>query len=137
MVYENCLIYGPYKRKDCRYIVIIKWPNGHFQTVSYPKYCMEKLLNKYLLESEEVHHIDENLDNNDISNFEVKDKTEHIRDHRLKYIDDKEVSCFWCNKKFVLTPKQQSYRTRNQNKDRAGPFCSKRCCGLFGRNQQN
>ena len=137
--YSDYKVYGPYRRKtDNRYHVIAIDKEGKRKTISYPKYLMEMHLNRYLLRSEEVHHIDENVTNNDLSNLEVKDGAEHKRLHKTKYFNNIIVKCIWCNKQITLTPKQQSTRTREiRRKNVNGPFCSKSCSGKYGAYIQN
>lgn len=45
---------------------------------------MEDYLQRPLLKTEEVHHKDENPENNDISNLEVLNKNEHLKLHGEK-----------------------------------------------------
>lgn len=133
--YENCKVLGPYKRKDGRMHVCIQIGVKNWITVSYPKFWMEKHLGRYLTNDEHVHHKDENSANNDPSNFELRQRSEHLSEHGTKYVNDEEVICFWCEKKFKLNPKRQSIRFRDQNRDKVGPFCSRRCSGLYGQSQ--
>ena len=45
-VYKDCKLYGPYNSgKDGRLRCVIAYPNGRKQTLSYPKYLIEKHLN--------------------------------------------------------------------------------------------
>ena len=107
-------------------------------TVSFPRIIMENYLGRKLLQTEDVHHIDGNPSNNDISNLEVIDRTVHLKRHadktRKKFYD-KEMICPVCNKKFIWTAKQQHSKYRKEEwaeKESAGPFCSKHCQGLYG-----
>lgn len=106
---------------------------------SYPRYLMEQHLGRPLSDDEDVHHIDENPSNNDISNLEIIMHGEHQRRHSQKYFD-KKIYCSCCGKEFVWTSKQQSDHARNtrrsNRKDTGLVFCSKRCAGIYGRKVQ-
>lgn len=101
---------------------------------SYPRLLMEDILGRSLLKTEDVHHKDENPLNNDPDNLEVIDHKKHTKEHGLnkthKY-KNKEMICSICNKLFIWTERQQS-AYYSHNKTGKGPFCSKRCSGLFG-----
>lgn len=126
--------YGPYVAKDGRYRCVLVHENGRKQTISYPRLLMETHLGRSLLSDEDVHHIDENIANNNIDNLKVILHSEHCRNHSLKYIDDILIECVYCRKIFTLTPHQQ--RKRQQNKNKSGPFCSRRCSGKYGSDVQ-
>lgn len=111
------------------------------RVVSYPKLLMEQKIGRSLEPLEEVHHLDKNPLNNNISNLELRVKGEHQREHSTKYFD-KEVTCAGCGMPFVWTAKRQRdfYRNisrieRPRNQPR-GPFCSKSCVGRYGREKQ-
>lgn len=123
--------YGPYIGKDGRYRVFIVDKEGNKKTISYPRMIMETFLKRSLMLNEDVHHIDGDVSNNDISNLEVKLHTEHCREHSTKYIDQLIVKCVWCGNEFILTPMQQRRRFSNRN-IKKGPFCSRRCSGKYG-----
>ena len=112
--------------------------------MSYPKYIMEKHLNRKLLPNEDVHHIDGNTLNNDISNLEVKLKGPHQREHNLnnpnlrKYPKETNVNCFYCNKSFIINSRQQSSHIHQMKYGRSSRyFCSKSCVGKYGSDVQN
>lgn len=68
-------IYGPYKRKsDGRWIIIV---DGI--TISYPRYLYEKHHKCTISDDYDVDHIDENHDNNDISNLQLLTKIENVK----------------------------------------------------------
>lgn len=71
-------IYGPYTRKDGRKHIILR-KDGKLQTISYPRYLLEKKLGRKLLPEETVDHIDENISNNDLSNLQVLSRAENSR----------------------------------------------------------
>lgn len=67
--------------KDGRIRCVLVYKNGVKKTISFPKLLMEKHLGRKLLPNEQVHHIDENPLNNDISNLAVICRGEHQRQH--------------------------------------------------------
>ena len=106
---------------------------------SYPRYLMEQHLGRLLLPEEDVHHIDENPLNNDISNLEVVMHGEHQKRHSQKYFD-KKMTCSVCGKEFVWTSRQQRNHAgnvkRQSRKDTGLVFCSRRCSGIYGQKIQ-
>ena len=129
--YEGGKVYGPYTRKqDDRSHIVILFPNGVRLTVSYPKYLMECKLERYLEDSEEVHHKDEDVTNNEIGNLKVMNGTEHRRMHMTKVFPETWI-CAYCGLPFIAEPKQIHTRRTNlkRGKVKTGPFCSKRCNG--------
>lgn len=79
----SILEFGPYKRKDSRWIVVLYDQETDTTTsVSYPRWLMEKHLGHKLGKSEEVHHVDGNVDNNSLSNLEVLTHEKHLKAHR-------------------------------------------------------
>lgn len=134
-VYENCSVIGPSQGKDKRLRVSIFFPNGECRWVSYPKYLMECYLGRYLEKNETVDHIDGNFLNNDISNLQVLDRLEHIKNDAVRN-EDIEVTCQMCGK--IFTIKGNTLHNRNR-KDRtqSGYFCSKTCTGRYGAYVQN
>lgn len=104
------------------------------KVMSYPKYLMEQKLGRPLDLTEEVHHKDKNPLNNEMSNLELRIKGDHQREHSAKYFD-KIIKCAWCGKEFLWTAKQQ--RTHHGNTGLStDAFCSKSCCGSYGRELQ-
>ena len=109
------------------------------KVTSFPRMIMELFLGRELKENEEVHHIDGDPKNNDLTNLEVVDGTIHRRVHQTKYTD-KEMTCPMCGKTFIWSAKSQLRQHQNQNrkieKSISGPFCSKHCAGLHSRLEQ-
>ena len=117
-----------YTNKDGRTRVYLK---GSKRVISYPRYIMETELGRPSDKMEQVHHIDDNPLNNDISNLEIKNIGEHQREHSTKYFD-KVVICPWCGKEFIWTGIQQRYHNQNRNRiTTSEPFCSKKCIGKY------
>lgn len=122
--------YNIYKNKDGRWRVYDKITR---KVTSFPRLLMANKLGRPLMADEDVHHIDENPDNNNLTNLEVINHVKHEKIHTIKYDwQDKIMICPECGKEFLWTIKQQ--RTRNRKKK--GPFCSRRCVGLYGQREQ-
>lgn len=68
---------GPYQRKDKRFHIVLNnsWkPKGNpekLRTFSYSKALIEVEINRLLIDDETVDHIDENVENNEISNLQI------------------------------------------------------------------
>lgn len=126
--YKNCRIQGPhfYSRMG-RWVIDIIWEGGGRKRTLYSRYLMEVSLNRILGPNEIVHHKDHDPLNDTIENLEILTKKEHQQHHLQKYTEDKEYICPSCKKSFLLTPQQQSVRTRNRHRKSSGPFCSKNC----------
>lgn len=133
-MYNEYRILGPYNRPDGRmHMVLVHKETGAKTTVSYPKYRMECILERYLDEGEEVHHKDEIISNNSDDNFEIRKKGEHQRYHSRKvskFIAEM-WKCYNCGKEFLANSNQVRERHYNlkRNKSKTGPFCSKSCSG--------
>ena len=48
-------------------------------------------------------------------------------------IGAKKFICPTCKKEFELEGRKLKDATQNQKRGKAGPFCSKRCAGLYGK----
>lgn len=130
--------------KDKRVRYVYRNDEGKLTSVSYPRLIMEKYLGRKLEPYEDVHHIDEDPLNNDISNLEIRIHGDHQKEHRKKQItiyEDKIANCFYCGKEFVWSAKAQKNfyaalrRKKNKGKERH-VFCCKSCCGKYGREVQ-
>lgn len=142
MKYEQYKLYGPYKRKDGRLIVILVHKiTKEKTTVSYPKYVYETHYNITINTGYDVHHKDENPLNNEISNLELMEKSRHNRMHGLKqsskYEEIKKVKCVMCGIDFFMDKNQLRHRASAEKKGKHGPFCSKSCTGKYGTDVQN
>ena len=134
-VYENCKMYGPYKSKDNRLRCVLVWANGRKQTVSFPKYIMEKHLGRYLEKDETIDHIDSNPLNNNLSNLRVIERKIHCYNDALRN-EDLKVKCSYCGREFVIKGSQIRNRNR-KDKNPSGYFCSRQCSGRYGSDIQN
>lgn len=120
-------IINTYVGKDGRVRAYYNDENGKHKTVSYPRLLMENKLGRKLLPDEDVHHIDGNKLNNDLSNLQIKIHSQHVREHAQKYFD-KIAKCDVCQKEFVWSGKKQVryYIGLKRGKNRA-ITCSKSC----------
>ena len=128
--------YRAYVCKDGRVRVYNK---DSKKVTSYPRFLMEQALGRPLEKNEQIHHLDEDPLNNRFSNLAIVSSSEHAKFHATKYYD-KEVVCPWCGESFIWTKEQQSRHYSNASRvnrpNMAGPFCSKRCAGSYGRFEQ-
>lgn len=132
MVYISLTVVNVYKRRDDgRWVAYCVDNMGSPHIISYPRILMEEKLGRPLEPDEDVHHIDGNVDNNDINNLEILKHGEHQRAHSIKYVDTIE-SCMICGASFVMTAKQWSRLfadlSRSDRKSRI-LTCSKSCAG--------
>ena len=124
--------YYKYICKDGRTRMYYMDKENRLCTKSYPRFIMENHLGRKLNDDEDVHHIDGDKTNNDISNLEIVKHGEHQRQHSTKYINT-EVECVVCGKRFIYTNKQM----RRYNSDiKSGKYrnitCGKSCAGKLG-----
>jgi len=132
MLYENYKIYGPYLRQDGRkHVIAYNSTKQERKTISYPKYLLEKKLNRYLEYNETVDHIDGNLTNDNLSNLQILSLADNIRKSTIIYKDTMKAKCIRCDLIIILDRKQQEYSRSNKKRGKKGPFCSKRCSGLY------
>lgn len=68
--------------------------NGY---VLYHRVVMENSINRMLTDDEEIHHIDRNPHNNDISNLQLVTKEEHRKIHSIRLNTYVELQCPICN----------------------------------------
>ena len=130
MVYEGFKVYGPYTRKDFRQIVILSKDHKK-RTVSYPKFLLEKHLGRYLFSDETVDHIDGDFNNNEIINLRVMNRNLHSGKH-VRRLKKQSFECPMCGSEFVLDGSKLSTAIFNRKRGKSGPFCSRRCIGIYG-----
>lgn len=120
MVYDDYTkVYGPYTRKDGRKIVILRKNSDEQITISYPKYLVERALDRYLSQDEIVDHIDENINNNDLSNLRILPRSVHSASHVPRRIYNS-YKCPICGRMYEVTD------------DRKKTCGSKHCVGKLG-----
>jgi len=125
--------YNVYVNKDGRYRCYDKVTH---KVVSYPRILMAQKLGRPLEPYEDVHHIDGNTRNNSIDNLAIIPHGEHQRHHSTKYSETVSATCVYCGKTFTMTRKQQQDRKSAEHRGKKGPFCSRRCSGLYGTDEQ-
>jgi hypothetical protein len=130
---DDFKIWGPYKKKNGRQIVIVVNHNGKKRTVSYPKWIMECQLGRQLdPDKETVDHYDSNFDNNNLDNLRIVERSQHSGDdtRRVKHV---KFNCAWCDKEFERSPRLIRDKAK---KNKAGPFCGRGCAGKYSRKLQ-
>lgn len=125
-------LYGPYTRKDGRkHVVLRNTKTKELRTVSYPKLLVELREGRLLSSREQVDHEDRNKTNDDLSNLVIRNLGEHQK-LDAKRVNPVEVSCVFCSTLFNIRHGQ-----RKPNQPGAGPFCSKKCSGKYGKEIQS
>jgi hypothetical protein len=128
-------VYGPYKRSDGRSHVI--WYDTETKsrtTQSYPRFLMEKHLNRKLEDWEHVDHINEDHTDDGIENLQLRVQSEnniksveHRRTLGLLYPEWYDFICPFC--KIESRIKYRQYMKNQVWAGKAGPYCSRRCAG--------
>jgi hypothetical protein len=121
------------RKGDYNYCIVRNHPRAtKYGYVLHHRIVMENYLNRLLLDTEIVHHVNGDRLDNRPENLVVMDSVKHNKLHGLnqgrKYVD---LVCPYCGKKF----------TRPHNKThlaRKGQYtmCSRRCNGKFSRSVQ-
>jgi hypothetical protein len=129
MLVKPTLLSGPTGPYEHGYLMCrVKYSDGRIKMVGYHKYIYE-LEHGRVIEGMMVHHKDENKSNNDISNLELKFRSEHASLHmigREAKIGTYECTC--CKKIFKRNIRQVRHNQEIQLKK--GPYCSRKCNGL-------
>lgn len=113
-------VYGPYKRKDGRLVIIKYMPHGTSITQSYPRFLMEQHLGRKLLATEVVDHINNNPSDNRIENLQVTSyKVNNTKDRNPPQME--EFECPRCGKIFKSLTKY--YKIAQLRLGKAGPYC--------------
>lgn len=129
-------VINTYKCKDGRVRAYCRDENDKPKVISYPRILMEESLGRPLEPYEDVHHVDEDTDNNTIDNLKVINHGVHQKLHFSKYFDKLTV-CEVCNKTFIWTSERQRlyYTDLKRGKNRI-ISCSRKCSSYYGRQEQ-
>lgn len=124
-------------KADGRQRLVIVTDDGKHTSKSYPRVLMERYLGRELLPEEDVHHIDGNKQNNNLSNLTVILHGEHQKQHSKKKYFPKVVECEVCHKQFVWTDTRQGRYYRDLRVGRIRNItCSRSCSSYIGRMTQ-
>jgi hypothetical protein len=125
------------RKSDNRKIAILRMKDGTLKTVSYPRMLVENKMMRLLKPDEDVHHLDEDVTNNNINNLTPMDHVLHVTKHANKKYYPIMATCQVCGKDFLWKPiRQQTYYTDlRRNKTRL-ITCSKSCSSKAGRMTQ-
>lgn len=138
--YDSVL--GPYLRPDGRKHIVLnnsslsKGIKGKTKTISYPKAIVESNIGRTLLPNETIDHDDRDKMNNSSENLIIRDRSIHASLDAIK-VQVEPVSCVQCGFKFEPSKAQRNSQALNGGPEPAGPFCSRRCSGIYGANVQN
>ena len=92
---------------------------------------MENKIGRHLKPDEIVHHIDNDINNNEIDNLQLMTRAEHTKHHLTK--EEVKVICTICLETFLLKP---SIFRRKMKKSKTGKLACSQICGgkLLSRN---
>ncbi len=122
-------VYGPYTRKqDNRKIVVLRLLDGKLTTKSYARFLYEQEYGIIGDINLTVDHIDENVTNDVLSNFDLLTRANNIRKSAKTEMFN--GICPTCDQSFE---KRMSQVRGNLKRGSEGPFCSRSCAGRFTR----
>jgi hypothetical protein len=119
-------VYGPYSRKeDDRKVVVLRLADGSLTTKSYARFLYEQKHGEIENKNLTVDHIDEDVTNDVLENFDLLTRAENIKKSArvLMYVG----ICPNCNKEFSRAM-SQAKRTLDKG---LKPRCSKQCSGTL------
>lgn len=135
MVYENVVkVSTNISNSDGRVRCVLYFSDKTHKRMSYPKYLMECHLGRYLTDDETVDHIDQNPQNNDISNLRVISRKEHCSNDAKRCVPVV-LTCALCGKQFEHKG-SLNYRNHSKKKCKGFYFCSRHCSGVWGQQIQ-
>lgn len=98
-----------------------------------PTYLIEQNLGRELINDESVDHIDRNKLNDSLDNLRVISLKQNILDD-IKRVKPIQIICIRCG---TASFKKARDIKHNAKLGKAGPFCSRSCCGKYGAEIQN
>lgn len=125
---------GPYlnKKQGRKFVTYNDTVTGTKTQKTYAKYLLENHLQRELSKEETVDHIDRNKLNDCIENFRIVDSSTHTSEDN-KRSNTIEYACPMCSTRFHRTPRYSRAKSASNS---AGPFCSRRCSGAYGKQVQ-
>lgn len=127
---ENPWIMDESGRKATR----LHYDDGTKKVTSWARYIYELNYGE-IPENYEVDHIDENCTNDNIDNLQLLTSEENIEKYyRNNPAPTISFICPTCKKDFKRLERYYKHNQINQKK--IGPFCSRKCAGIFNRNNQ-
>ena len=129
-------VYGPYKRRDGRSIVIhYDTDTGSHRTQSYPRYLMEQVDGQSLTDDKQVDHINDDKTDNRIENFQLLSPLENVQKYNQSINRSPSTIlkiCDVCGKQFELLSKRYRY---GQKLGQTKFFCSRSCSNVYAGRQ--
>ena len=105
-------------------VVYKKTTNGHFNRALGIQQAVWMYFNGDIPDGCEIHHVDQNKANNDLSNLRCLTKGEHVALH-ASTAPVREYVCLQCGQTFA-----------SQNRTNNNKFCSKSCCSKWRRSHR-
>lgn len=126
--------YGPYFRDDDKRGVVIHIDeHGKRTTQSYPRFLFEKSIGRRLLDNETVDHIDGDVTNNVLENFQLLSREDNAR-KSIKPAELLRFICPECGAEFLK--EARTYRSNNVRRRSKGPYCSRHCSGTANKKRR-
>jgi len=133
-LYGKAKVYGPWRENGSgRLKMQLTFKDGSRRNIQYSKFIMEKHLNRLLSSTEIVHHLDHNVENNDLSNLVVMTRSDHQKGHHTVQ-KPAILICQYCKKPFLCDAAKLRNHRYARKKGHKGPFCSCACVGHAAHN---
>lgn len=125
-------VYGPYLNTDGRYRVVL-YDGKNRRTRQYCKLKMEIKLEHRIEEPDTVDHKNGKYRDDRYENLQILVRSDHARKDALKL---PKITCVCPVCKSSFQPTVNQIKNAN-NRKKAGPFCNRRCSGIYGATVQN